>query len=245
MITDIPYSNSGLKPRRIRTFLSAPSTPAILELKLHVVSDTYMSVDWESELILNVSARQDKVGFKAILDDDSSSLSIHKDMVKGALNQLPACVSEEEIEAEFAVIITKYQIHKMRKTKESDTDPGDNQADTIDDLSLNHIKVSATREAHYLYQRLYSRKPVLSDKLERLIPDTLNAARIWNKMSSCHPEKDYISERMLKWDCWDDNDEDWVDLSGKFTKDELRLFNESRIILGREIGGSTTWLGTA
>jgi len=79
----------------------------------------------------------------------------------------------------------------------------------VDQSQSDDIKAEAKRQAHLLWQRVYGRKPILCDDLEQIIPDTLTTSKKWIEMDSCDPKKDYISEWNMKWDCEDDDDENW------------------------------------
>jgi hypothetical protein len=59
-MTDIPLASSGLKPRGVRIRLEAPEKFTKLNLRLHIMSDSYIGVDWESKIVLEVAPRSTK-----------------------------------------------------------------------------------------------------------------------------------------------------------------------------------------
>lgn len=103
-------------------------------------------------------------------------------------------------------------------------------------FSPAEIKMQAKQSAQYLWDRMFKRKQILEYGLEKLIPDTLAEFK-WT--GSCNPKKDYVSEWNLRWDCVEDNDQDWIDVEGKLKGGILKKFNETRRCVGREIEGYT------
>lgn len=116
LITDIPYSDSGLQPRRIRFNFYAPSTSGIFKIKLHVMSDTYIGVDWETEMILNVVARKGRQALKDCTEDEADSVidRISKAIMNKALLQLPAGASEDEMQSKLEMIVTQFLEEKEK-----------------------------------------------------------------------------------------------------------------------------------
>ena len=121
--------------------------------------------------------------------------------------------------------------------KESDIKPEQEIAPTDkddDQVSEAQLKEQAKQTAHFVCQRLFHRKRVLGYNLEKFIPDTLGEFR-W--IGCCDPRTDYMSESKLKWDCEDDNDENWVDVKGKLKGESLKEFSKTRVTLKRGVGG--------
>ena len=116
-ITDIPYSDSGLQPRRIKFNFLAPNTPGILKIKLYVMSDTYIGTDWETEMVLNIVARKGWRAFPDFTEDDSMSGTgrINKLLMEKVLQQLPAGASEDEMESKLEAFITQFLREKEKK----------------------------------------------------------------------------------------------------------------------------------
>jgi hypothetical protein len=59
-MTDIPLASSGLKPRRMSIRFEAPEKFSKLNLRLHIMSDSYIGVDWEGKIVLEVAPRSTK-----------------------------------------------------------------------------------------------------------------------------------------------------------------------------------------
>ena len=232
LITDIPYSDSGLQSRRIRFNFYAPNTSAIFKIKLHVMSNTYIGIDWETEMILNVIARKKRRSFKDFIEDESKSGTdrINKMLMDKILLKLPAGASEDEMESKLEVIVAQFLTTKEKKKwatrGKSFLKIQDDKSKDIVKLEAEQsqsadIKAEVKRQAHLLWQGLYGRKPILCVDLEKVIPDTLTTLKKWSEMNSCDPEKDYVSEWKMKWDCEDDNEKNWNDEKDKLGSDQI------------------------
>ena len=117
LITDIPYSHSGLQSRRIRFNFYAPSISETFKIKLHVMSDTYIGVDWETEMILKVVARKERLALKYSLGDDSEygMDRITKALMDKVLLQLPVIASEDEMESKVEAIVAQFLESQKKK----------------------------------------------------------------------------------------------------------------------------------
>jgi hypothetical protein len=54
-----------------------------------------------------------------------------------------------------------------------------------------------------------------------------------SEIDSCDPEKVYVSEWKMKWDCEDNNEENWNDERGSGS--DLLEVNQGRMALGRRL----------
>lgn len=223
------------------------------------MSDTYMGVDWQTEMILNVVARKGRQAFKDGTEDESNSVidRINKAIADKVFLQLPAGASEDEMQSKLEMIVSQFLEDKKKsatrkkallKVQDGSSPKDDKSQDIVktavepshsEDACSDHettnsedielpskkdisetdvlrsqsadIKAEAKRQAHLLWQRVYGRKPILCNELEQIIPNTLTTSKTWSEMASCDPQKDYMSEWTLRWDCEDNHDENRKD----------------------------------
>ena len=82
------------------------------------MSDTYIGVDWETEMVLNVVARKGRRALKDFTEDESKPRTgrINKALLDKVLLQLPAGASEDEMESKLEVLVAQF-LREREKTK--------------------------------------------------------------------------------------------------------------------------------
>lgn len=231
VITDIPYSDSGLQPRQFRLQFDSPDTPDIFNLQLYVMSDTYMKTDQVINMTLDV-CRKDfgPSPPKKRQNGPDKKLFMEKYL------SLMCPESEGEALARFVAKIKKRSIMKKAAIRKAlAVEHGKPDADGQPPSTAKTTIVNPRGDFN-AWNKMAVITRLGSAGLEKHIPDSLGTDD-WVDWKYCDPHRNYISEWTVSWDCVDDCENEWVDIRGKLSGESLKTFNEQRITAGREIGG--------
>jgi hypothetical protein len=206
------------------------------------MSDTYMGVDYETEVTMTVVEKSAKLWNIDIPDDDDDDdggglLPSTKEELRPLMYQLRFCTSEEDMEMKLTKLIYAYRNNvKMEgRTAGHSTPLTENRVSQRKKPTLppEELRARIKQSTHSLYKRMFYRKKILRDGLEDLIPDTL-AGSNWS--GCCDPKTDYMSEWRLKLDSESNEDENLANPNGELKDEMLNKLDEGRAVIGREIG---------
>ena len=194
-ITDIPGWDSSLKPRQFRIQIPAPDTPAFVNLRLHIMSDTYLKTDQKVEMYIKVCRKDfgptpkekqngpDKKVFMAkflsLVCPDSSQVALERFLEKvKKKNMRKKAAIKKALEAEHG-----------DSNSESDED-GDTE-------SPSHDKANAMQGKGYfsVWNKIAVITRVGCRGLEKHIPDSLGTDD-WVDWKYCNPKwtRNYLNE---------------------------------------------------
>src|SRR5277367_3237479 len=245
VITDIPGWDSGLTPREFRIQISAPDTPSFVNLRLHIMSDTYLRTDQKVDMHMEIcrtdfgptpKEKQTGPDKKVYMEKLLSLMRPDNDQV--ALGKFVEKVKIKNISRKKAAI--KKALEAEHGNSDSDSDHDE------DPESSSPDKAKSTKKKGYFsaWNKMAVVTRIGCCGLEKHIPDSLGTDE-WVDWKYCNPKRtrNYVSEWTLPWDYKDDNNGEWEDVG--VSRKNMKRFNKRRISLGREIGAernSLDWI---
>jgi hypothetical protein len=237
VITDIPGWDSGLTPREFRIQIPAPDIPIFVNLRLHIMSDTYLRTDQKVDMHMEVcrkdfgptpKAKQIGPDKKVFMEKFLSLMCPDNDQV--ALGKFVEKVKIKNIRKKAAI----------KKALEAEHGNSDSDSDHDEDAEFSSPdEAKSTKKKGYFcaWNKMAVITRIGCRGLEKHIPDSLGTDE-WVDWKYCNPKRtrNYVSEWTLPWDYKDDNNDGWEDV--EVSRKNMKRFNKSRISLGREIGNS-------
>jgi hypothetical protein len=234
VITDIPGWDSGLTPREFRIQIPAPDTPIFVNLRLHIMSDTYLRTDQKVDMHMEV-CRKD---FGPMLKEKQTGPD-KKVFMEKFLSLM--CPDNDQVAlGKFVEKVKKKNIRKkaaIKKALEAEHGNSDSDLDHDEDAESSPDKAKSMQKKAYFsaWNKMAVITRIGCRGLEKHIPDSLGTDE-WVDWKYCNPKRirNYVSEWTLPWDCKDDNNGEWEDVGVSWKN--MKRFNKRRISLGREIG---------
>ena len=234
VITDIPGWDSGLTPREFRIQIPAPDTPIFFNLRLHIMSDTYLRTDQKVDMHMEVcrkdfgptpKEKQTGPDKKVAMEKFLSLMCPDNDQV--ALGKFVEKVKKKNVRKKAAI----------KKALEAEHGNSDSDSDDDEDTESSPAKAKSTKKKAYFsaWNKMAVITRIGSRGLEKHIPDSLGTDE-WVDWKYCNPKRtrNYVSEWTLPWDYKDDNNGEWEDVG--VSRKNMKRFDKRRTSLGREIG---------
>jgi hypothetical protein len=232
VITDIPEWDSGLKPREFRIQIPAPNTPAFVNLRLHVMSDTYLKTDQRVEMSMEVCRKDFGPTPK-----DTRQIGPDKKLFMAKFLSLMCPDSDQVALGKFIERLKKKTSRKKAAIKKTlAAQHGDSDSESDEDEGTESPSPSTQRKGYFsAWNKIAIITRLGCHGLDKHIPDSLETDD-WVDWKYCNPNRtgNYVSEWTLPWDYNDDNNGEWEDV--KVSRKSMRRFNKRRISLGRDIG---------
>jgi len=237
VITDIPGWDSGLTPREFRIQIPAPDTPIFVNLRLHIMSDTYLRTDQKVDMHMEVcrkdfgpTPKEKQTGpdkkvfmekFLSLMCPDSEQVALGK-----FVERLKKKTSSKKAAIEKALIA---------EHGDSDSESYENEEAESPSTPDKAAKSTQGKGCFSAWNKMAVVTRIGCCGLEKHIPDSLGTDE-WVDWKYCNPKRtrNYVSEWTLPWDYKDDNNSEWEDVG--VNQKNMKRFNKRQISLGREIG---------